>query len=132
MLYRNEHVNTDHSYNTTDENFRKFSNIVNRGGLIQGSTIVYQIANFTEKHIPYLIDTKELLKNTRNIKHLMTNIPVNYFSTHRYLFKPKHPPVEGLLFEDFHKTQLIKKIINIFFKCRLHHHTKVLNISRFT
>lgn len=77
LLYKKENLFTDHDYPASQENYKKFTSIVSRGGLVYAPEIVYAIVRFAEKQFRYLIQNGNLVKNNTNIKRSLINTAVN-------------------------------------------------------
>jgi hypothetical protein len=57
----------------------------------------------------------------------MQNGAVTNFAQNLELFLPKHLVTEESINEDLHEIQLVMNMTDVFLKCRMHHHTKLLN-----
>lgn len=125
----NNQISEDHSYASSSENFKRFTQSVTRGGLIFASDAVFKILTFSEKQFRYLVEQGGLLKKNTNLKRILVNTAINYFSDNIQIFYPKHPVVEEFLSEECHEVQLVRKIIEVFLKCRMPHHSKLINIE---
>lgn len=53
-------------------------------------------------------------------------IAVQHFSNYLNLFKPEHPVTEEYISEERHEIQIIKQVVLIYLKCRLHYSAKKL------
>lgn len=127
LLYKNKPLNDDHSYVFSDESFKKFTNSVTRGGLVYSSSVIFKIISFAEKQFRYLVDQGGLLKKYTNIKRLLINTAINHFAINIHIFKPRHPVVQEFQSEECHEFQIIRKTIQLFIKCRMPHHSKLVN-----
>ncbi|KAF2884152.1 hypothetical protein ILUMI_22011, partial [Ignelater luminosus] len=129
LLFKDKDLKYDHMYAAECDHYKKFINSINHGGLLYASGIVYQIVQFVEKMFRYITNTEGLLNNKANIKSKLQNAAINNFASKLHLFKPKHPKCEEFIFEDLHELQLVKRIVDIFVKCRLHHQARLLNLK---
>lgn len=94
---------------------------------LNASSIVYKNLHFTERQFRYIASEESLLQHKSNFKKLMQNGAVTNFAQNLELFLPKHPVTEEFIHEDLHEIQLVKNITDVFLKCRMHHHAKLLN-----
>lgn len=119
----------DHSYSTPTEAYKSFTNFVTRGGLVYASDVVYKIVHFAEKQISLLLQNKFVLKSKINLKQKLINIVINNFVANMNLFQPTHPVVQEFVSEECHEIQIMRKIVDIYMKCRMFHHSKLLNLK---
>lgn len=127
LLYEDKFT-LDHSYSASAENYMSFTNFVTRGGLVRAPRMIYEIIKFCEKQFRTFLDNDNIFTTKLNIKKLLINTALHHFVPQIYKFKPTHPITQDLS-EESHEIQIIRKIIEIFLKCRMHHHAKLLNIK---
>lgn len=127
FLYRDQENLTDHDYSSSAEYYKKFTSFVSRGGLLHASNIVYNIVNFLEKQFRSMVNEGELLKKGLNVKKKLVNRAIEYFSEKINLFVPIHPMNHEFLAEELHEIQIVRKVTNIFLKCRMHHYSSLVN-----
>lgn len=129
LLKKDTYMGNDHTYNAPPETFKKFTNFISRGGLIYASDVVYKILHLAERQFRIMLDKKDLLKSKVNVKRKIINTVINYFSENIEMFQPKHPVTQEFISEENHEIQIIRKILDIFIKCRMHHHSSLINLE---
>lgn len=125
MLFKE---NIEHDYTVTNH-FSKFTNLINWGGLIPASDIVFRIVCFAEKQFRSIVDKQSIFKNYTNIKNKLINTAIIHFSKKIEELVPIHPLNQEFISEDLHEVQIIRSILQIFIKCRMHHYSKLKNIE---
>lgn len=118
----------DHSYSAPSETFQTFTNFITRGGLVYSSKIIFDIIKFCEKQFRIFLEKENIHTTKLNIKNLLTNTALHQFSLNIGNFKPPHPVVEAIT-EEPHEVQIIRQTIEIFIKCRMHHHARLINLK---
>jgi hypothetical protein len=93
------------------------------------SNVVYKILHFAERQLRIMIEKKDILKSRVNVKRRIINTVINHFSENIQMFEPRHPVTEEFISEECHEIQIIRKILDIFIKCRLHHHSSLINLE---
>lgn len=122
-------VSSDHSYNAPTESFTFFTSFITRGGLVYASDIIFRIVSFCEKQFRVFLDIDNIYTTKTNIKQLLINTAIHHFSSKIHLFKPPHPVVQELFSEECHEIQIIRKVIEVFLKVRMHHHSRLINLK---
>lgn len=128
LIHREGNIN-DHEYSSPKEDFKKFTTSVTRGSLLYASQIVYDIIIFTEKQFQYFVQNQNVLLGSFNLKRKLSSIATKYFSERKNKFLPTHPVTEEFLSEESHEIQLVRKIVEVFTKCRMHHYSKLRNLK---
>lgn len=108
---------TDHNYGHKD-NYTKFVDIKNFGGLVSASSSVFEIIKETEKKI--FILTNNL--GNMNVSKISTKIIIlikNYFSLNPQIFSELDCEEEYMLSSP-HKLELIKLVVSMYLKIRFH------------
>lgn len=117
----------DHNYIASSHIFHKFTNFITHGGLVYSSRIVFEIIKFCEKQFRIFLEKDNIHTTEVNIKKLFINTALHHFAANISNFKPPHPAVEDIS-EEPHELQIIRKTLELFLKCRMHHHTKLINL----
>lgn len=129
LLYREENIFMDHEYSKPQEHFKKFTSCVTRGGLLYSSNVVYEIVTFMEKQFQSLIEIGGVLKGQYNLKRKLVNSVIKHFLQKIHKFLPKHPITEEFMAEESHEIKIIRKIVDIYIKCKMHHYSRLMNLK---
>lgn len=114
----------DHDYVNNSSDRTSFFTFINKGQLCIPSNIGYEIVKFAEKifkaelHVGFM--------GCINLKNRMTAIAIKYFIDKiPLLFQPLHPITDtSNQWEELHEFKIIKYMINLFCKIRLHAYAK--------